>query len=138
MENSTDSPLLQQSETLAEGRVLVLHGVAGAATGAGVHPDVSLISREGPEHESLLDRLRYPGKSLLNSLKWDSFGDKLGGNVEESAGRLSLLHMMMPLLPGSVSVRTMSLVTMMTRDSMITSETRHLLDNNTGVLDTLL
>ena len=75
LKNTADSALVQQPQSLAEGRVLVLHGVGGAATGAAVHPDVPLIAGEGPEDESLLDRLGYPGKSLFNTLKGYRLGN---------------------------------------------------------------
>ena len=108
LKNTAHSSLVQEPQSLAEWRVLVLHGVGGAATGTAVHPNVPLIAREGPEDQSLLDRLGYPGKPLLNPLEGDSLGHKLGGNVEEGAGGVS------PLCSGPMTMGTMSLVTMAT------------------------
>ena len=77
LKNTAHGSLVQQPQSLAEGRVLELHSVGGAATRAAVHPDVPLIAGEGPEDQSLLDRLGYPGKSLLNPLEGHRLGHKL-------------------------------------------------------------
>ena len=76
MEDVGDGALLQQPHALAVGGVLVLQGVGDTPAGRAVHPDVPLVSREGPEHQSLLDWLRNSRESFLYSLEWNSFGNK--------------------------------------------------------------
>ena len=87
MEDASDCALVQEPHTLAVGGVLILQGKAAPSiTGTAVHPDVSLIPGEGPEHQPLLHRLWNAREALLNPLEWHSSGHQLGGDIQERAG----------------------------------------------------
>ena len=126
LEDVGDGALLQQPHALAVGGVLVLQGVGDTPAGRAVHPDVPLVSREGPEHQSLLDWLRNSRESFLYSLEWNSFGNKFWRDVKESARRHSLDSFFSVSSWSWMFVCTVALVTAATTSNIPRASSRHL------------